>query len=328
LSIFALAEAKLYLPHSGAHCYAGHGGTPVDAKDTVMSNVKLADCEAACDSKGKCTAVTFLVTKQDYHNPSGDCYLRSEVNLDKCDKTDLPIAVLLDPTQDSAKSKWNTYTQVPPPPLQGNIFYHLFEPKYTGLANKDAGDFKGDAAFIFLTFSNYSKGNPEASIDHNIIEMSEVNVTGWGTYEYCNAPGAFGHHTCPETSKDYCCTVKDEQGHDVVTNHTSTQLPGLEIPNHALSDGSIGFWLSFPRESQGVTWTEKLLRRINGKCLADAWRTDAGGCSSCGEASDKCVADCIQDKMTLQEIHTTWDRVFADPDECPEVPLPGSSVAV
>lgn len=81
------------------------------------------------------------------------------------------------------------YMQVEPPPLTVTT-YHLFESKYSGLANRDAGDFKGDAGFIFNTFSNWSKGNPEASMEHNIIEMSEVNVTGWGHYEECNAPGA------------------------------------------------------------------------------------------------------------------------------------------
>jgi len=315
LTIFALSEAKFYLPHVGVHCYAGHGGTPLDAKDTVSSNVTLTSCKAACDSKDQCTAVTLFGSTGHHRNPSGDCYLRSEVNLTKCETS-----------QDG--TQWTTYSQVPPPPLTGNILYHLFERKYTGLTDKDAGDFKGDAAFIFETFGAYSKGNPEASMDHNIIEMSEVNVTGWGNYEKCNAPGAFGHHTCSENRTDYCCTVSDKQGHDVVTNHTKTQLPGLEIPGHALSDGSIGFWFSFPSESQGTTWTERLLRRIDGKCLGDAWRNDAGGCGSCGELLDTCVADCIQGNLTIQEIQVTWDRVFADPDECPEVPLPGSSVVV
>jgi len=166
-------------------------------------------------------------------------------------------------------------------------------------------------------------------MDHNIIEMSEVNVTGWGKYEYCNAPGATGMFTCPENATDYCCTVRGPDGHhQVPTNHTRTHLPGIEVPGQPLSDGTIGFWYSFPRESQHVTWTEKMLRRIHGKCLGDAWRTEAGGCGSCGDALDSCVADCIQGNLTLHQIEATWERVFANPQECPEVPLPDISVVV
>merc|ERR1712176_982639 len=33
-----------------------------------------------------------------------------------------------------------------PPPNKTVTTYHLFQPKYTGLANKDAGDFLGDAS--------------------------------------------------------------------------------------------------------------------------------------------------------------------------------------
>merc|ERR1711998_820240 len=85
----------------------------------------------------------------------------------------------------------------PQPPLTGNIVYHLLERKYTGLANRDGGDFKGDAGFIFGTFNKFEVTNPEASMEHNILEMSEVNVTGWGQYEECNAPGCTGMFTCP-----------------------------------------------------------------------------------------------------------------------------------
>lgn len=317
LSFIAAAEATLYATHYGAHCYAGHGGTPVDAQDTPLSNVKLSDCETACDNNPKCTAVTLEeAATHSHHDPNGDCYLRANVNITECDKSE------------DSYSKWITSIQVAPPPLKGNVLYHLFEPKYTGLANKDAGDFKGDAAFIFETFNSWEKTNPEASMAHNIIEMSEVNATGWGKYEYCNAPGATGMFTCAENATDYCCTVRDASGHQVVTNHTRTQLPGIEVPGHALSDGSIGFWFSFPRESQGVTWTEKLLRRIKGQCLGDAWRKDAGGCSSCNETLDSCVADCIQKNMPLKDIQATWDRVFANPKECPEVPLPAAAPVV
>merc|ERR1712072_818173 len=90
--------------------------------------------------------------------------------------------------------------------------YHLFQRKYTGLANKDAGDFTGDASFIFMTFNPFEAGNPESSMQHNIIEMSTVSVEDWSTeYLKCNAPGAVysGHGQgldCPSSNIDYCCT--------------------------------------------------------------------------------------------------------------------------
>merc|ERR1719246_213854 len=72
-----------------------------------------------------------------------------------------------------------THPAPPAPAERGVMVWHLFEDKYTGLANKNAGDFNGELDFIFNTFTAYSHLNPEASIQHNIFEMSEVNVTGW-----------------------------------------------------------------------------------------------------------------------------------------------------
>lgn len=313
-ALFGLADG-LYARYSGAHCYQGHGGTPLDANDTAISNVTTDECEAICDNTTECVAITQARHSKDYRNPRGDCYLRSDVNVSECEITE-------------RDHTWTTYTHVEPPPLTVTS-YHLFEGKYTGLANKDAGDFKGDAGFIFGTFGKWSKGNPEASMEHNIIEMSEVNVTGWGKYEECNAPGAEGMFTCPANQTDYCCT-----NHNIPTNHTRTQLPGLEVSVMTLGPqfGFGGFWFSFPRESQGVTWTEKTLRRIAGKCLGDAWRKDAGGCDQCGEDLDSCVADCIKASLCVGGdvalLQATWDRVFADPNECPDVPFPSDSSIV
>lgn len=221
----------------------------------------------------------------------------------------------------------------PPPPLNGNILYHLFEPKYTGLANKDAGDFKGDLSFIFLTFNSFNAGNPEASMESNIIEMSEVNVTGWNTsgYEACNAPGCntkVDH--CPANQTVYCCkSMSKHLGPSPPAVHDKNTLPGAMPAFHQPFDKSKGgWWLSFPMESEGSTWTEKLRRRINGKCLGDAWRKDAGGCQSCGQALDQCVATCIKRNVTADNLQKTWDRVFADPKECPDVPLPVVSAII
>jgi hypothetical protein len=230
----------------------------------------------------------------------------------------------------SQHRSYYTFYQVAPPPLKGNVVYHLFEPKYTGLADKDGGDSKGDFGFIFGTFSKYEKTNPEASMEHNIIEMSEVDVTGWSTYEECNAPGCTGGFTCPSDSSTYCCTTHDPKNHshNIPANHTRDQLPGLEVSKMTLGPlfGFGGFWYSFPAESQNVTWTERLKRRIAGKCLGDAWRKEAGGCNACGESLDSCVADCIKAALcvngSVAKLESVWDRVFADPEECPDVPLP------
>jgi len=197
--------------------------------------------------------------------------------------------------------------------------YHIMEPKYTGLANKDAGDFKGDIAFIFGTFRNLTKGeNPEADITNNIFEMSTVTVQDWSTeFLKCNAPGRTGHLGCPSTSKDYCCSTK--------TKMTADTLPGWESKNG-------GYWMSFPKKSEGKKWTEKVVRRIQSKCLAEVWRSDAGGCPSCGKELDQCVATCIQSALSpklssgdknFTKLHSSWDRAFKDKTLCPDQPFPG-----
>jgi len=311
--LVSLVEAGLYKLHQGTHCYVDHGGTPLDAEDTVIRRVTLDACEAACDETKDCVAMTLR------SHPlwrSFDCYLHSAVDLSQCKTGFFNVF-------------WTIAEKMQEPPLTGHIVYHLFEPKYTGLANKDGGDFKGDANFIFTTFTGFIKGNPEASMDHNNIEMSEVNVTGWGKYEECNAPGAEGHFTCPETQGDYCCTNRGQNGKNIPAKHNRTQLPGVEFPPG--SDN--GFWFSFPKESQNVTWTERLLRRITGKCMGNAWRKDSGGCSLCpGDALDSCVAQCIQAALTpggnTTRLQATWDRVFADPQECPDQPLPSDATIV
>lgn len=316
-ALFGVADA-LYARHRSLHCSSGQGGVPLDPSDIPISNVTEAECETACDLASGCTGFTRRASY--HHSGSSDCYLLSAVETSEC----------------ASDNSWETYTQAPEPPLTGNIVYHLFERKYTGLANKDGGDFKGDTGFIFETFQKFSSGNPEASMEHNIIEMSEVNVTGWGTYEQCNAPGANGHFNCPSDQTVYCCTVHDPKNHshNIPTNHTSDQLPGLEINSHSLGPkyGMPGYWYSFPMESQDVTWTEKLLRRIEGSCLGAAWRKDAGGCDQCNATLDSCVAECIQASLlpdgdtTL--LQATWDRVFADKSECPDVPLPAKDILV
>merc|ERR1712070_875705 len=209
--------------------------------------------------------------------------------------------------------------------------YHLFERKYTGLANKDAGDFTGDASFIFSTFNSFEAGNPEASMQHNIIEMSTVTVEDWSReYLKCNAPGAVysGHGQgldCPSSNTDYCCTGN------------RSALTAETLPAYETHGG--GYWFSFPKASEGKKWTEKLQRRINGSCVGNAWRKEAGGCSQCGADLDQCVASCIQSALVTTSDHwphtkdytklrSVWDKAFSDKTLCPDQPLPGDETAI
>jgi len=153
LAILGLTEASVYSPNRYTNCYAGHGGTPVDADDVALTNVTTNECETACSNDDRCHAFTrHSQSTRRRKSAFGDCYFRSAVNLTACP-----------PSYQTAS--WTTYVQVAPPKLTGIITYHLFEPKYTGLANRDAGDFKGDSGFIFGTFNKWQKGNPEASMD-------------------------------------------------------------------------------------------------------------------------------------------------------------------
>merc|ERR1712072_162583 len=209
--------------------------------------------------------------------------------------------------------------------------YHLFQRKYTGLANKDAGDFTGDASFIFMTFNPFEAGNPESSMQHNIIEMSTVSVEDWSTeYLKCNAPGAVysGHGQgldCPSSNIDYCCTGN------------RSALTAETLPAYEAHGG--GYWFSFPKASEGKKWTEKLQRRINGSCVGNAWRKEAGGCSQCGADLDQCVASCIQSTLVKTSDHwphttdytklrSVWDKAFSDKTMCPDQPLPGDVTAI
>jgi hypothetical protein len=209
--------------------------------------------------------------------------------------------------------------------------YHLFQRKYTGLANKDAGDFTGDASFIFTTFNSFEAGNPEASMQHNIIEMSTVTVEDWSSdYLRCNAPGAVYNGggqgmDCPSTSTDYCCTGN------------RSALTAETLPAYKGKGG--GYWFSFPKASEGKKWTEKLQRRINGSCVGNAWRKEAGGCSQCGADLDQCVASCIKSALVKTSDHwphttdytrlrSVWDKAFSNKTLCPDQPLPGGVTAI
>jgi len=214
--------------------------------------------------------------------------------------------------------------------------YHLFEPKYTGLANKDAGDFLGDASFIFMTFNKMEVDNPEADIQDNVIEMSTVTVKEWSrSYLKCNAPGAVynGSHgqamDCPKDSVDYCCIDSTNQPAQLTADTPAAYEMGR-------STGG-GYWFSFPKASEGTMWTEKVERRIQGSCVGNAWREEAGGCSQCGSDLDQCVAKCIQDALVTtsgyyekdySKLRPAWDRTFSNKTLCPDQPLPKAAAII
>lgn len=218
---------------------------------------------------------------------------------------------------------------MPPAPKTITV-YHMFEPKYTGLADKDAGDYDGEVSFIFLTFQRFEATNPEAAIGDNIFEMSTVNVTGWGDYAECNAPGCTGAFTCAPNRTDYCCEIKHG-----VYNPTSQTLPGSEAARDYgnLGKKTNGYWFSFPKESEGVTWTQsKVQRRIKSACLAEAWRAAAGGCPDCEELASQCTAECIKGALVGNgddsKLKATWDMVFSNKTLCPDQPFPSSVLVV
>jgi len=210
--------------------------------------------------------------------------------------------------------------------------YHMFEPKYTGLANRDAGDYDGEISFIFLSFASFEKTNPEAAIGDNVFEMSTVNVTGWSSqYAECNAPGCTGMFKCPANSTDYCCIARGF----IPYKPNANTMPGKRAAKDDSHTGkkNNGFWYSFPKESEGVTWEEVSVdRRIKSACLAEAWRADAGGCPDCQDLASECVADCIKSTLITDgddsKLKASWDRVFANRTLCPDQPLPSSVVVV
>lgn len=206
--------------------------------------------------------------------------------------------------------------------------YHMFQAKYTGLANKDGADYDGEVTFIFDTFQPFEASNPEAAIADNIFEMSTVNVTGFGRYAECNAPGCTGIFNCPAGNTDYCCQTRF-----FPYPADRNTKPGREAAK-AVGRGvkAKGYWYSFPKESQGNTWKETVQRRIKSACLAQAWRDEAGGCPDCSNLASSCVADCIQSKLVVNgddsKLKATWDRVFSNTTLCPDEPFPSSTVVV
>jgi hypothetical protein len=210
--------------------------------------------------------------------------------------------------------------------------YHMFPPKYTGLSNKDSADYDGEMAFVFMTFQPYEATNPEGAIADNVFEMSTVKVTGFTSeYANCNAPGCLAPwcvllFSCPKTNTDYCCQFGMGPMGKMKYRPTETTMAGRKPA------GNGGWWYSFPKESQGVTWHETVQRRIKSACVAQAWRDAAGGCPQCKDLSSKCVADCIQKELVHDgddsRLKAVWDQAFSNKTMCPDEPFPTSSLLV
>ena len=60
---------------SGLDCYAGKGGLPIQP-DPFSTQLAVADCRAACDSRPSCEGIVT--------GTSGQCYLRTQLDLSKC----------------------------------------------------------------------------------------------------------------------------------------------------------------------------------------------------------------------------------------------------
>ena len=50
-ALLGLAEANVYAKYYNARCYAGHGGTPLDADDTPIRNITVEHSEDRNDWK-------------------------------------------------------------------------------------------------------------------------------------------------------------------------------------------------------------------------------------------------------------------------------------
>ena len=69
-----------YAQHAGVNCYAGNGGTPVEASDApVAAAATAAECLRLCDAEPACAAVTRGAS-----DGGAQCWLRSAVALEQC----------------------------------------------------------------------------------------------------------------------------------------------------------------------------------------------------------------------------------------------------
>jgi hypothetical protein len=75
------------------------GATPVDPDDTSVGSLSLEDCEAACASYWGAAGQCVAFTRPTNTPTTGDCFLRSAVDVDACAST----------------GTYDTYTRVMPP---------------------------------------------------------------------------------------------------------------------------------------------------------------------------------------------------------------------
>ena len=78
-----LPPAPHWVRHAGYNCYDGHGGPSVEPGDAPSPDKTVAECGELCAGTPNCHAFTL---------PSnvlrGDCWLRSNISLAKCDFPD------------------------------------------------------------------------------------------------------------------------------------------------------------------------------------------------------------------------------------------------
>jgi len=67
--------SKGWKERSGLDCYAGKGGLPIQP-DPFSTQLAVADCRAACDSRPSCEGIVT--------GTSGQCYLRTQLDMSKC----------------------------------------------------------------------------------------------------------------------------------------------------------------------------------------------------------------------------------------------------
>ncbi len=77
--LLALSTAS-WVRHEGVNCYPGSGGSALDPDDDPIPHKTVTQCGAECESAEGCTAFTV-----DQTTPTGNCWLRSSIQLPNCD---------------------------------------------------------------------------------------------------------------------------------------------------------------------------------------------------------------------------------------------------
>lgn len=91
--------------------------------------------------------------------------------------------------------------------------------------------------------------------------------------------------------------------------------------------GGPGFWYSFPASGTPTHWKQQLIeRRINGSCLADVWRSAAGGCIECKRdpsTDPQCINACLKN-LTADQLGTSFGQAMTNKTICDDAVIPGA----